>query len=374
MASSEFICANCNKAGNYSCKNCLLVVADCRSLLGKPAWQPAWVLENRTPAFVGPGVGQQFGGNKFLWGNVPALDVLQLGSNEGEGYTGDLRLLFAASGDLRNLVKTIARLLGTYTDSIEAMLNDRDIDVVARNIIFLLIALVVDDSAEAVDSIIHIWYSTFARKSDIGLIQQRIRPLIGAVCEKIKDRVPGSLQGKTWSFGQLSLRVVLEKSSSDRLLDFFDLPPGLTVERAQEFRASVTMAEPRNDYRDRRLDCANPISGWPSNEVAETSSGPATADIYGKLFYHLRESLGSFLSQLSRLNIKVELLNVDALSLRGHLGGIGASAESSQTTQRLLKFLSPSRRGISTYDPEIFKFGLGREVVATYDDIFNWWV
>lgn len=36
-----------------------------------------------------------FGGKKFLWGNMPAIDVLQLASNEGVVYKAPLRLLFA---------------------------------------------------------------------------------------------------------------------------------------------------------------------------------------------------------------------------------------------------------------------------------------
>lgn len=39
----------------------------------------------------------QFGGKKYLWGNVPAFDVLQLGSNEGDNFKGKLRLLFAGT-------------------------------------------------------------------------------------------------------------------------------------------------------------------------------------------------------------------------------------------------------------------------------------
>jgi hypothetical protein len=70
---------------------------DCKCPLAKPTWKPDWVLENRTPAFVGPGIGVQFGGKKYLWGNIPAFDVLQLGSNEGENYKGPLRLLFAGA-------------------------------------------------------------------------------------------------------------------------------------------------------------------------------------------------------------------------------------------------------------------------------------
>lgn len=41
------------------------------------------------------GVGNIFGTKKYLWGNVPALDVLRLDSNEGVEYDGPLRVLFA---------------------------------------------------------------------------------------------------------------------------------------------------------------------------------------------------------------------------------------------------------------------------------------
>jgi len=36
-----------------------------------------------------------FGAKKYLWGNVPAYDIMQLASNEGKAYSEDLRLLFA---------------------------------------------------------------------------------------------------------------------------------------------------------------------------------------------------------------------------------------------------------------------------------------
>lgn len=35
------------------------------------------------------------GGSKYLWGNIPALDLLQLKDNEGEDYSQDLSLLLA---------------------------------------------------------------------------------------------------------------------------------------------------------------------------------------------------------------------------------------------------------------------------------------
>ena len=60
---------------------------------------------------------------------------------------------------------------------------------------------------------------------------------------------------------------------------------------------------------------ADPLDGWPSKEVEECSSGPATADIYGKLFYHIRGVLRAFLLRLSGLKLDIRLLQMDACQL-----------------------------------------------------------
>ena len=67
----------------------------------KTTWKPSWVVEAREPAFIGAGNEGQpvdmvsYGRQKYLWGNVPALDLLNLQQNEGVDFDGDLRLLFA---------------------------------------------------------------------------------------------------------------------------------------------------------------------------------------------------------------------------------------------------------------------------------------
>lgn len=87
----QYCGADCQKA------HWVVHKADCRSPLGKETWTPDWVLEKRVPAFIGDSDNGQavFGVKKFLWGNIPAIDVLQLGSNEGDGYKKPLNLLFA---------------------------------------------------------------------------------------------------------------------------------------------------------------------------------------------------------------------------------------------------------------------------------------
>jgi len=67
----------------------------------KDNWVPAWVIEKRTPGFLVPpgsnqsSEGNTSGTNKYLWGNMPAIDILNLHANEGMGYEQDLTLLFA---------------------------------------------------------------------------------------------------------------------------------------------------------------------------------------------------------------------------------------------------------------------------------------
>ncbi|RAK96064.1 DUF4470 domain-containing protein [Aspergillus ibericus CBS 121593] len=337
MASPKLVCANwhpdhtdCKKVGKYTCKNCYLV--NMAAGLGPRA--------TRT-VFVGGGMGASFGKNKYLWGNVPAIDILQLGPNEGKEYDRPLRILFAASGDLRNLVKTIAQLLSSYNHFLEITLHDLDFDVVARNVILPLLSMTAEEADEAVDNIIHLWYSAFMRESDIGYLQRRVHPLVEDV-------------------------FVLKKLSWDRLLSFIKVPAGPTVERARAIRAANTLAESRRDYRDRHMCClppshriafnkfredglllpfghprhefqvpnptffqthnswpmkddADPRSGWSPKEVSDMSSGPATADLYGKLFLHIRGMLQTFLGRLSHLNCSLTLFQLDASRLPGHL-------------------------------------------------------
>jgi hypothetical protein len=499
MAAPSIPCGNCNPDGDScqdigrsSCKNCRLVVycgpdcqkahwpihkVDCKSALGKETWTPNWALQNRTPAFVGGGIGVSFGGKKFLWGNVPALDVLRLDSNEGDQYQGQLSLLFAASGDLRNLVKTVAQVPSSYNQPINIVMNDRDLDIVARNTIILLLALTSEGQDGTIDCMIHIWYSAFIRKSDLDSVNQKVRPLIEDVCRKIKDKPAKSMLGKTWKFGQQhSLRLVLEKSSWERLLSFMEVPEGLTTERANEIRTTVTTAESRVDYRDRSYlfmppshriaryrfrqdglllpfgscrsefqqpnptffqnteswsmhDNADPLNGWSMKEVEATPTGPATSDIYGKLFHHVRLALKVFLERISSSSVTFELFQVDASDLPSHLekrtfdrievsnisdGGylgihqtvgimspllqapsinpyatlvtlfmnvvdenmtqrdqMADATANSPSTKRLLKFLPPSRPPTSSHDPDIIKFAYGRDYVRNYDHIFD---
>lgn len=143
-------------------------------------------------------------------------------------------------------------------------MNDREFDVVARNVIILLLTLTADDQDEAVDCILHIWYSSFIRKPHVDILKQRIRPLIQSVCDKFKDKPANRILGKTWTFEKRSVRRVLEKEAWDKLLSFMDVPDGLTIDKANEVRKAVTLARSRVDHRDRHC-----LFLSPSHQVAK---------------------------------------------------------------------------------------------------------
>jgi hypothetical protein len=68
------------------------------------------------------------------------------------------------------------------------------------------------------------------------------------------------------------------------------------------------------------LDNADPLHGWSSKEVEDCSAGPATADIYGKLFYHVRAMVRAFVVRLSSSQVTFRLFQMDATDLaKNHL-------------------------------------------------------
>ncbi|KAJ5335809.1 uncharacterized protein N7506_005745 [Penicillium brevicompactum] len=67
-------------------------------------------------------------------------------------------------------------------------------------------------------------------------------------------------------------------------------------------------------------DKADPLDGWPIREVAREQT-LAKEDLYGKLYVYLRRVFQQFLDGLARIEIDIELFNVDAIQLPGILQG-----------------------------------------------------
>jgi hypothetical protein len=231
----------------------------CKSDLIKSEYVPGWIKQGRLPSWVSDsGLSSDFGMNQYLWGNMPAVNILNI--EEGEGVCDihrDMNLLFAASGDIRNVVKSIIEGLSDgYDGRCTLIINDINFIVVARNAILLFIALSLEPE-EAVTTMIHVWYSALLEHAMIDTLRHVALGHIIEVCEKIKGKPSTSLQAKTFPFGKRSLRLVLKKHHWDELKDYFNVPQDITQENAQAIRRRVMLAPERVDYLHRAL-CNQP--------------------------------------------------------------------------------------------------------------------
>ena len=225
----------------------------------KGKYVPGWIKQDRLPSWVSDSdLTSQFGVNQYLWGNMPAVDMLNMEENEGAyDIHRDMNLLFAASGDIRNIIESVTHgLLDGYDGRCTLVINDINFMVVARNAILLFVALSLEPD-EAVPIMIHVWYSALLPHVIIDALWHVVLGRIVEVCEKIKDKPSISVQAKTFSFGKRSLRLVLKKHQWDELKDYFNVPRGLTEEGAQAIRRSVMLASERIDYLHRAL-CNQP--------------------------------------------------------------------------------------------------------------------
>jgi len=133
------------------------------------------------------------------------------------------------------------------------VINDIDFDIVARNAIILLIALTVEVLELAVDCMIHIWYSAFINRVHAEILANVIHPLIVEVVRKIANKTKGTVLGKTWVYGSRSLRLALPQEKWTLLLSYLHTPYDLTYKQAQKTRCTITLAEERQDHRERRM-------------------------------------------------------------------------------------------------------------------------
>ena len=76
-------------------------------------------------------------GATYYWGNIPAVDLLNLSMNEGEEYSNSLALLLCGVGDPRNVLLTTASLPDVYTQQVSFVLNDICPCTLARTVLLL---------------------------------------------------------------------------------------------------------------------------------------------------------------------------------------------------------------------------------------------
>ncbi|KAK7973521.1 trehalose-phosphatase [Apiospora saccharicola] len=262
------------------------------------------------------------------------------------------------------------------------MVNDRDLDMVARN----LLLLVKKDPLIAAQNIVHLWYSAFITPTLMNTLKMEIEPLIHAVCAKVEHRCDIALHSKTIETPRGTPRVLLKKQSWNALLDYTKVPD-VTVAKAQEVRRAVMLAPSRIDYRERAyfqedppmrfgahkfreqgillpmgasseaftvpnpipqsrhqgsgnmltedgthstmftnsggwhtMDSADPTNGWRMSRIRKKAGSPAAVnDVFGRLYYHVVELVVDVHKRLPSTKLGVEMMQMDANDLFGHL-------------------------------------------------------
>jgi hypothetical protein len=169
-------------------------------------------------------------------------------------------LTCSASGDLRNVIKTLRSLPESFSQKTRMTVNDWEFDVVARNAIILLLVFASLDNistdpasySSAVEALIHVWYSAFIPQSLLSSLQNKVGNLL-------RDRRTHTTQvsqdgevKKTWSFSQdRTLSMTLRADQWPQIERFLEVPTALTRDSAQKIRADVVLSPERADYRDR---------------------------------------------------------------------------------------------------------------------------
>ncbi|KAH6896244.1 hypothetical protein BKA70DRAFT_1316688 [Coprinopsis sp. MPI-PUGE-AT-0042] len=378
QVSQKIICSN---PGTLKCSACKLVSycskdcqkshwqrhkTACKDPMMRSDWAAAWGGQGRLPSFVGDGpasfenrVEDHFGRGLNLWGNTPAVDLLNLASNEKDAHQ-DYNTAFAASGDLRHIVKTVNGLPDDFSGKLNVVINDHSPPVVCRNITLLLILATVPQPTLAADIALHFWYSTFLPGAYRLKISASITRLMAHLCHdppvpfKVSETTDLILRALSPQFGWMKETFTWYIEGSGR----FEL------EDAQTEYDRVRTAPSRQDYRDRmyanlkpshrvafqlyrrfglilpfgavnahfnevnhslfsneggwlQTDFADPLEGWDLDEVVEAGKrhGASVEDIYGCLYFFLGEQLIEFRSRLARFRISFKFFAMDARSL-----------------------------------------------------------
>ena len=231
-----------------------------------------WIVEGRAPSFatssdasLAPYV--SFGTSlSYLWGNIAAIDCLNIPENEQKSSTRqDFKLCFAgmscvpelsilsvftrslqASGDLRNVISTINGLPEDYKGKCDILCNDWDSRVVGRNLVILHALLIsgipVEEAAELA---LHLMYSPFITKAASSFLNRSISYIHSM---PLSDKLSTDLES------QGMLHVVSRPDSFDSIIEMIHSSYGMKA--ALLGYQHIMLNAERQDYRDRFMSAA----------------------------------------------------------------------------------------------------------------------
>lgn len=370
----------CRNDGKLTCGECHLVSycskecqrthwrvhkRDCKDPIRSPTWQPAWIREMRDPTYVTsstewkiPQKEAQFALGLHIWGNIPAFDTLNLPKNEGaSGNLPNLSLAYVASGDLRNVVRTVNELPDDYSGELTIVLNDREPMIVLRNMLLLMILGTMTDEigiAQAADVALHLWGSTFIRGEDQIVHAKAIMQLTGLI--RGQDLFSLRLGENSIMAGKMTAQVVgvlaqamkfdldvndanaeirrvrFEPTREDRHhRGYCRLKPSHRLASLEFRRFGIVLPfgaannhfNTPNKYlfsssgRWLQDDLATPLESWNIEDViaAGKAHGAQSSDLYGCLYFYFSGQLRSFAERIRKFKISFRMFNQDAREL-----------------------------------------------------------
>ncbi|KFA72162.1 hypothetical protein S40288_07082 [Stachybotrys chartarum IBT 40288] len=367
----------CTEIGKFACSNCGLAVycseecekaclnehkTFCRQDMVRGDWVPDWVRQKRRPKFCSNRKPEATGLQEKIWGDVPAIDVLKLGANEGEDYNKTIRVLFADSGDLRNMVKTIADLPTAFNGRLEITMNDSNAHIAARNVLLTLIGLISKNPREAALTMMNVWYSAKLRKYDYILLKASIGPIVKRVIDSMAGNPDQKVAEVNWNYGPTKVKIALSVAGWHKLLSLCSIADDQMADHIMTSRLSLVMMHKYPDASERRLyylqpkhriphtrfmaegiiapfsyprgdwccvnptlihekqwaieSLASPTQGWDMRDVLATPVGIANNDVFGKLFHHNLAVFTAFATRCKTNDISLTFLNLDPLLLR----------------------------------------------------------
>ncbi|KAH6916364.1 hypothetical protein BKA70DRAFT_1179846 [Coprinopsis sp. MPI-PUGE-AT-0042] len=349
-------CSN-DRATGEERGRCTMVAQLSCSQLNNTIWQPSWIVDGRRPSFRPDNVHISLTGGS-LWNEVPGFDVLNLKLNEGQSSSlyQDFKICLTSAGDLRNLIRTVNSLPQSYQGQCDILFNDPDAISANRNLLILYILLTpgppVDEVAELA---LHLMYS--ARLT--SLASAYVRRCVSSIYGDLTKPAEMTFQRTFASRGKGKLHSTQPATSIKRPVEMFlsryDLSKALrrrrdtlldlsTVDDRHKILASFEPAHrlavvhfwktgvlaphsldlteftepnralftPQGSWLGSPDDIF-PFQGWDMHEAQESgqTNRLEPSDIFGYLFFHVREELRRFVNRIKSLNISIHHTQYD---------------------------------------------------------------
>jgi len=159
-------------------------------------------------SLTGPGLG-----TAYYWGNMPAVDLINLPLNEGVQYNKPLSILVCGVGDPRNVALSLSQLPDSYKEELTFVLNDICPCVIARTV--LLLYMLIKGGEQIANSVTQIWYSLRLSEGNFRLVMHTIQELIHA--SSLEELTRGTMMMEKDHFHKLVQvwRTWLELSSRE---------------------------------------------------------------------------------------------------------------------------------------------------------------